>query len=182
MKDHNTRVMIFLMTDSALYSARTVRTVCGVSARTLDYWVQTELVTPTRVKEHTHDEKVTRIIYLFDFEALVGIKTIAQFRQAGVSLQEIRRVVADMQQEAGADWKSAWLVTDGSKIFRANGTAVLEELGKRAGQMAFAVVALGDIRDEVEGQIKGERRFALEGSDSLREFSRRPTRAASRSA
>jgi DNA-binding transcriptional MerR regulator len=69
----------------ALYRTRDVVDILGVSRRQLQYWAQTDLVTPSFRTPGGH--------HRYTFEDLVALKTAVRLIEAGVSLQRIRRAI-----------------------------------------------------------------------------------------
>ncbi|GBE21995.1 MAG TPA: MerR family transcriptional regulator [Actinobacteria bacterium] len=152
------------MSDHYLFAARTVRAVCRITCRQLDYWVTSGLIRPTSVSMiHNDRGVVVRSIRLFDFETLVEIRVIAHLRHAGVSLQQIRRVVSQLREKYGEGWGHAWLYTDGQRIYEADGSEALSELGLREGQMAFAAIAMERVRKDVARTLSRHPTYRFSG-------------------
>lgn len=150
-----------------LYKAEIVRRVCsGVTARQIDYWVTTMVLQPAKYIETA---RRGRKFYLFGFEEIVQIQIVANLRRAGVSLQTIRGAIERLRKRRGQQWQSAWLVTDGKKIYQGtDDPEIVESLSKgESGQMAFALIAIEGTKKLVESRLKDceptdVRRFAGE--------------------
>ena len=117
----------------------------------LDYWITTEVVRPSH-RYRAPSQK--REIFLFSFENLVQIKAIKALRSAGLSLQKVRDALQELQRgDAGANYHS-WLVTDGKMAYIRRNDMKLESLSRpNRGQLAFAVVAVGEAHRQVKEKI-----------------------------
>jgi len=116
----------------------------------LDYWISNGIVRPTVTKK---TEK--RKFFYFDFPALVRIRTVKGMRDAGMSLKQIRNAYSLLESKRDA-WKARWLVSDGNDIFVTTDSAsTIESLAcGEKGQLAFSFVAIGEIRDSIELELK----------------------------
>lgn len=159
-----------------LYTAKTVKSVCGVTARKLDYWIDTDILRPEKVVERQREDgSVGRKTYLFTFANLVQARTVKALRSSGVSLQEIRKVVAHLRKSKGGDWQDQWLVTDGNRVYVRDSTdefGVLEHLGSGDRQLVFAVVAMQDVTADVEEGLdrQGDEPVRILDHQSVRDF------------
>ena len=134
-----------------LFPARVACRIAQISARSLDHWVTTGVVSPHSVYRGPNQR---RDFFLFAFEQLVQLKIVAALRANGVSLQRIREALEAVRQEAGTEWQALWLVSDGKDVHVVRQPQVLETLtGPRKGQLAFALVALGSASNEVRGAL-----------------------------
>ncbi len=136
-----------------LYKAGDVRTVCaGVTLRMLDYWVESDVIQPARYIDTNNRH---RRIYLFSFEDIVRIKLVKSLREARVSLQQIRTVIRKLQTRRGDAWQSAWLITDGKKIYEAtDDPATVKSLAKgETGQLAFSILAVGGAKQLIHKKL-----------------------------
>jgi uncharacterized protein (DUF433 family) len=70
-------------------------TIAGLTARQVDYWVKTGILTPTVETRLTPQ----RPIKLFDFTDLMALMTAAQLRRKGMSLQHIRAIVTHLRSQ-----------------------------------------------------------------------------------
>jgi len=134
-----------------LFPARIACRVAGISARSLDHWISSGLVSPHSVYR---GPKQKRDFFLFAFEELVELRIISALRHTGVSLQRIRAALIVLKRDAGKDWQALWLVSDGTNVLVVRQPDVVETLtGPRKGQLAFALVALGSASNEVRGSL-----------------------------
>ncbi len=134
-----------------LYPARVACRVARISARNLDYWVTTRLVSPHSIYRGPN---ARREFFLFSFGELVQLRVIAALRRTGVSLQKIREALIAVKERAGTEWHALWLLSDGANIHIVRQTEILETLtGEHKGQLAFALVAMGSVSSEVQGAL-----------------------------
>ena len=143
---------------SDLYAAKAVKAICGVTSRKLDYWIDTGVLYPVKVSRPRKEEgKLGRKTFLFSFENLVQVRTIFTLRNSGVSLQEIRLVVAHLRKKVGDDWQGQWLLTNGNKVFSRDDAetfgGTVEELGSGNHQLAFTAVAMSQLVDDVQEML-----------------------------
>jgi DNA-binding transcriptional MerR regulator len=138
-----------------LYKAQVACQICAITPRMLDYWVTTGMVAPRktyRVKGGKRD------IFLFAFEELVQLRIIRSLRNAGISLQNVRIAIDELKKRSGKKWQTAWIVTDGKKVYFAHDSQRLEEACPRnGGQFAFAVMALADAKGDVNRALNQNR-------------------------
>lgn len=141
--------------------SRVAQRVAGISKRQIGYWVETGLVTPSVAA--ASGKGTARI---FSFRDLVALRTIKALLAEGVTLQKVRKAVAELERqwpEKEAPLASHVLVTDGVDLF-----AVLPEdearetvlsLVLRPGELAWRrfVVDVGRIAAEVREALDQER-------------------------
>lgn len=147
------------------YGSKVARKVCSISQRTLDYWVTTGVVAPSRGME---TKRHRRKYFLFTFDDLVRLKIVKSLRDAGVSLPAIRAVVSKLKRRHGPAWQRAWLLTDGRRIFEAtDDPAIVESLAKgEEGQLAMSIVAIAQTQENVRDQLKNCRPVDLTRFDA----------------
>ena len=73
-----------------LYRTRDVVDILGISRRQLQYWAQTELVTPSATTPGGHRR--------YSFSELVALKATKRLIDAGVSVQRIRTSIRALQK------------------------------------------------------------------------------------
>lgn len=141
------------------FTANAVCTICRVTPRMLDYWITTNVVTPTSVFECKNIDKTIkrrRAYNLFVYKDLVRIKIVKDLRDIGVTLQCIRYAIGRLKEESDLAWETQWIITDGRKLFKpTNDPRVLESLLKKEkGQMVFSVIAADAARNHVKAGLK----------------------------
>ena len=130
------------------YSAAAARDIVGVSQRCLDYWAERGIVTPS-IQQATGKGSERR----YAFDDLVKLALVKRLREAGLSLQKIRKGLEAMRKR----WPKKdplldeMLATDGSSFFRIKGDKVEDILA--SGQLLLSVVAVGRIRQDVRQTV-----------------------------
>ena len=137
--------------ESPLYKAKVVQKVCGISARQLGYWIERGLVRPQRCYRLKRDPR--RDTFLFTLTDMVRIRLIKSFRDQGVSLQQIRNALEQLNKE-GDDWESHWLVAFNGEIHHVRRDEQVESLSKKGSkQLVFPIIALGDARRNLANEL-----------------------------
>jgi DNA-binding transcriptional MerR regulator len=126
-----------------------VARLTGVDKRTLDYWDLSGFLTPSLARP-TGKGTQRR----WSFEDLVALRVAGQLRQAGISLQALRRVVAHLRgRGVERPLSSTYLVSDGWDVFEVTGDAAVSTL-RQPGQAGFMwLVDLGSVVDELRAAI-----------------------------
>ncbi|MBK9516169.1 MAG: MerR family transcriptional regulator [Anaeromyxobacter sp.] len=94
------------------YGARAVLQLIGISYRQLDHWARTGLVRSS-VRQATG--RGSRRVY--SFQDLVALRVVGQLREAGVSVQTIRKAVAFLKRHGEQPLSMLNLVGHGRKVF-----------------------------------------------------------------
>ncbi len=76
--------------DEVLFRSREVSQILNISRRQLQYWAQTDLVTPSVQTNGGH--------YRYAFQDLVALKATKRLIDSGVSLQRIRKSIAALRK------------------------------------------------------------------------------------
>ena len=130
------------------YSAAAAREIVGISQRCLDYWAERGIVTPS-VQQATGKGSERR----YGFDDLVKLALVKRLREAGLSLQKIRKGLDVMRKRWPKEdpLLDEMLATDGSSFFRTKGDRVEDILA--GGQLLLSVVAVGRIRQDVRETV-----------------------------
>lgn len=94
------------------YGARAVLQLIGISYRQLDHWARTGLV---RSSVRQASGRGSRRVY--SFRDLVALRVVGQLREAGVSVQTIRKAVAYLKRHPEQPLSTLNLVGHGKKVF-----------------------------------------------------------------
>jgi DNA-binding transcriptional MerR regulator/predicted RNase H-like HicB family nuclease len=94
------------------FGAKAVLQLTGISYRQLDYWARTGLV-GSSIRQAAG--RGSRRVY--DFQDLVALRVVGQLRDAGVSIQTIRRAVAYLRRHADQPLATLSLTAKGKKVF-----------------------------------------------------------------
>ena len=135
------------------FSTAQVERLTGVGAKTLHFWDRSGFLSPSLVRARGTG---TRRIY--GFRDLVALRVAAQLRDAGISLQALRAIVASLRNLRALEQPLAetYLVTDGTDVFQRCGDEVMSVL-RRPGQLSFTfVIALSRTVDELHEAIRQE--------------------------
>ncbi len=94
------------------FGARAVLALTGISYRQLDYWARTGLV-GSSIRQAAG--RGSRRVY--SFKDLVALRVVGELREAGVSIQTIRRAVAYLKRHADQPLATLALTARGKKVF-----------------------------------------------------------------
>lgn len=94
------------------FGANAVLELTGISYRQLDYWATTGLV-GSSIRQAAG--RGSRRVY--SFADLVALRVVRQLREAGVSIQTIRRAVRWLQNRANQPLATLALTGQGKKVF-----------------------------------------------------------------
>src|SRR5437763_1701144 len=118
------------------FGSTEVSEITGVNGKTLHHWDMTGLVSPSAQRAHG---KGTRKRY--GFNDLLAIRLITGLRDAGVSLQSLRKVADYIRRELGPaeDLGNVFLVTDGHDVYLRQGDSLVSALRERGQRLMFTV-------------------------------------------
>ena len=131
------------------FRIRQVEQLTGVDRRTLDYWDLSGFLHPS-IERATGKGSQRR----WSFEDLVALRVAGQLRQAGISLQALRKVITHLRAR-GVDQPltSTYLVSDGRDVFEVQGDAAVSTL-RQPGQAGFLwLVDLGSVVAELRAAM-----------------------------
>lgn len=118
------------------FSVAQVKQFTGVGSKTLHFWDRSGFLSPS-----VQGAQGTGTRRVYSFRDLVALRVAAQLRDAGISLQSLRKVVAVLSEMRGLEQPLAetYLVTNGHDVFERRGEAVLSLL-RQPGQPVFSFV------------------------------------------
>lgn len=122
----------------------------GVPYRTLDFWATTGFVVPSIAQASGKGSD-----RIYSFQDVIAIRAAGRLREAGISLQSLRKVVKHLQQRDGLDspLSETFLASDGHDVFEVRGDEV-SSLLRQPGQISFAwVLDLAGVVEEVRSQM-----------------------------
>lgn len=141
--------------DKHSFSAGEAARIAGLSYRTVDHWARTKFIVPSIASARgTGTER------RYGFGDLVALRVARELRQAGVSTQALRRIVAYLRKNKGLrnPLAEARLVVVGSDVCVVNGCNELDSLLRKPGQATFAfMVELGRAVEEVKTAVQSLR-------------------------
>jgi len=134
------------MTEQGFSGKRTAEIV-DITYRPLDYWARTDLVKPS-MAEATGSGSRRK----YSYRDLLELKVIKSLLDAGIRLEQVRKVFAYMRNQLGEDVASANLVIDGSNSVLVNTGEELIDLLQN-GQGVLNVLPLSGVKEQVDTRI-----------------------------
>lgn len=124
--------------------------LANVNRSTLDYWVRTDLVTPS-----LRTDPGRRRTRLWTVRDAVIVRAVAVLRDSGCSLQQVRRARAQVEDEWGGVRADTTLVWTGGDVVRIGPEGEAESLLKMPRQqvLRFVALPLGSWRDETSRAV-----------------------------
>ena len=133
--------------DNGFSGARAAEVV-GISYRQLDYWARTDLVRPSLV-DATGSGSRRRYTYT----DLLELRVIKSLLDAGIKLENVRDIFANLREQLDGDVSSANLVIEGSTAVLIQSDGELIDLVKK-GQGVLNVLPLAGVRQEMDARIR----------------------------
>ena len=131
------------------YSGTQTAKVVGISYRQLDYWARTDLLRPS-----LSDASGSGSRRRYSYNDLLELKAIKKLLDAGIKLEQVRKVFAYLREHVSTDIAAANIVIDGGSVFLCEEDQLLD-LVKR-GQGVLNVLSLGGVRDELEADLASD--------------------------
>ncbi len=128
------------------YSGTQTAKVVGISYRQLDYWARTDLIRPS-----LSDAKGSGSRRRYSYNDLLELKAIKKLLDAGIKLEQVRKVFAYLREHVNTDIASAHIVIDGGSVVLCDGDELIDALNN--GQGVLNVLSLGGVRDELEADL-----------------------------
>jgi len=143
------------------YGTNIVCKIVNLSKRQLDYWDRTHFIKPSISEASGYGS-----VRLYSFTDLLQLKVAKTLKDAGVSIQKMRKSLNFLKKhrpEIEKPMAELKFITDGESIFvlTSNKNVVLDTL--REGQFVFSI-ALGKIFEELNGELKSlakERKYTV---------------------
>jgi len=129
------------------FSGKTTSEIVGITYRQLDYWARTDLVKPSLTQAKGSGSRRQ-----YSYRDLLELKVIKSLLDAGIRLEQVRRVFVYVRKNLGEDIASANLVIDGSSSVLVNTGAELIDILQN-GQGVLNVLPLAAVKDEVDSRI-----------------------------
>jgi len=121
--------------------------IVGITYRQLDYWARTDLVRPS-----ISDARGSGTQRIYSYTDLVGLRTIKQLLEEGVSLRSTRKAL-ECLRASGADLGSATLVLAGDRSVLAHSGDELFDLLRGGQGVLRMVLGMDKIVSEVDAAI-----------------------------
>lgn len=128
------------------FSGTQTAKVVGISYRQLDYWARTDLIRPS-----LSDAAGSGSRRSYSYSDLLELKTIKKLLDAGIKLEQVRKVFTYLREHVATDIASAHIVIDGASVVLCDGDQLVDVL--QHGQGVLNVLSLGGVRDELEADL-----------------------------
>jgi len=128
-------------------SGKKTAAIVDITYRQLDYWARTDLVKPSLAEATGSGSRRE-----YSYRDLLELKVIKALLDAGIRLEQVRKVFSYMRDQLGADVTSANLVIDGSNSVLVNTGEELIDLLQN-GQGVLNVLPLAGVKEEVDSAI-----------------------------
>ena len=129
------------------FSGKRTAEIVGITYRQLDYWARTDLVRPSLAQATGSGSRRQ-----YSYNDLLELKVIKSLLDAGIRLEQVRKVFAFLRDNLGADVSTANLVIDGSQsVLVHTGEELIDLL--QNGQGVLNVLPLAGVKEEVDAAI-----------------------------
>jgi DNA-binding transcriptional MerR regulator len=134
------------------FTARQAARVAGLSYSTVAYWDRSEFLHPS-----IGGGKCSGSERIYSFQDLVALRVAHQLREAGISLQALRRLVRFLrdQKSMSSPLAHTCLVTDGCDVYEKRGDALLSIFRNPGQGCLFDSVDLSQAAAEVQQAVAG---------------------------
>ena len=129
------------------FSGKRTAEIVDITYRQLDYWARTDLVKPSLAQAKGSGSRRE-----YSYRDLLELKVIKSLLDAGIRLEQVRKVFSYMRDQLGEDVASANLVIDGSNSVLVNTGEELIDLLQN-GQGVLNVLPLAGMKEEVDARI-----------------------------
>lgn len=132
-------------------TVRQASEMLGIKMTTLNGWDDTEFIRPSVLAYHGR-----RPIRFYTFMDLVALRVANQLREAGVTVQALRRIVKYLQADDNRHpLSTTMLVAIGDDVYEVKSDEELISVLRRPGQGAFRyVVDVAATAQEVESNLR----------------------------
>ncbi|MGI9644532.1 MAG: MerR family transcriptional regulator [Ilumatobacteraceae bacterium] len=128
------------------FSGTQTAKVVGISYRQLDYWARTDLMRPS-----LSDARGSGSRRRYSYNDLLELKTIKKLLDAGIKLEQVRKVFEYLREKMTTDIAAAHIVIDGGRVMLCEGDELIDVL--QNGQGVLNVLSIGGVREELEADL-----------------------------
>ncbi|MFN3254425.1 MAG: MerR family transcriptional regulator [Ilumatobacter sp.] len=128
------------------YSGTHTAKIVGITYRQLDYWARTDLIRPSLT-----DAAGSGSRRRYSYNDLLELKTIKKLLDAGIKLEQVRKVFEYLREHVSTDIAAAHIVIDGGSVNLYDGEELIDVL--RNGQGVLNVLSLGGVKTELEADL-----------------------------
>ena len=129
------------------FSGTKAAEVVGISYRQLDYWARTDLVRPSITDAAGSGSRRT-----YSYRDLLELKMIKKLLDAGIRLEQVREVFANLRRTLDDDIASANLVISGNQVALCQEGEIVDLLRRGQGVLSF-VLSLDGVRQELDAHL-----------------------------
>ncbi len=129
------------------YSGTQTATVVGITYRQLDYWARTDLIRPS-----LSDASGSGSRRRYSYTDLLELKTIKKLLDAGIKLEQVRKVFDYLRQHVSTDIASAHLVIEGESVTVCTDGELIDVLKNGQGVLNM-VFSMSGMKNELEADV-----------------------------
>lgn len=130
------------------FSGTDTAKIVGITYRQLDYWARTDLIRPSLAEASGSGSR-----RLYSYKDLLALRMIKTLLDAGLKLESVREVFANLRETVGDDIASANIVISGKTSVVLQTNDELIELMGRRGQGVLNILPLAGVKAEVDAGI-----------------------------
>jgi DNA-binding transcriptional MerR regulator len=131
------------------YSGTQTAKIVGITYRQLDYWARTDLIRPSLAEATGSGSR-----RLYSYRDLLGLRMIKTLLDAGIKLESVREVFANLRATVGDDITAANIVISGKSSVVLQDNDELVELMGRRGQGVLNILPLAGVKADVDAGIE----------------------------
>ncbi len=143
--DHEHDITAERREDLGFSGTRTAKIV-GITYRQLDYWARTDLLRPS-----LSDASGSGSRRRYSYNDLLELKAIKKLLDAGIKLEQVRRVFENLREHVGADIAAAHIVIDGGSVTLCDQGQLIDL--NNTGQSVLNVLSMGGVKSELEADL-----------------------------
>jgi DNA-binding transcriptional MerR regulator len=128
------------------YSGTQTAKVVGISYRQLDYWARTDLIRPS-----LSDAAGSGSRRKYSYNDLLELKTIKKLLDAGIKLEQVRKVFTYLREELATEIAAAHIVIEGGSVMLCQDDDLIDVLQR--GQGVLNVLSIGGVKEELEADL-----------------------------
>lgn len=128
------------------FSGTRAAKVVGITYRQLDYWARTDLIRPS-----LNDAAGSGSRRRYSYNDLLELKAIKKLLDAGIKLEQVRRVFENLREHVGADIAAAHIVIDGGSVSLCDQGQLIDLIN--TGQSVLNVLSMGGVKNELEADL-----------------------------
>ena len=128
------------------FSGTRTAKVVGITYRQLDYWARTDLIRPS-----LNDAAGSGSRRRYSYNDLLELKAIKKLLDAGIKLEQVRKVFENLREHVGADIAAAHIVIDGGSVILCNQGELIDLIN--TGQSVLNVLSMGGVKTELEADL-----------------------------